>query len=99
MAPQFEFTAKNKKGDIIKDNLEATSKSALASQIRDRGYFITDIKEKKERKTVSEIFDLYKRVKIKDLAVFSQQFSAMIDAGISIVEALNIITKQTEHPK
>jgi len=99
MAPQFEFTAKNKKGEMIKDNLEAESKSVLASQIRDRGYFITEIKEKKKRKTVSEIFDSYKRVKIKDLAVFSQQFSAMINAGISIVEALNIITRQTEHPK
>lgn len=34
MAPQFEFTAKNKNGEMITDTLEAESKSALAAQVR-----------------------------------------------------------------
>lgn len=99
MAPQFEFTAKNKKGKTIKDTIETDSRSTLAAEVRDRGYFITDIKEKKGSRSIGEIINSYKRVKMKDLAIFSQQFAAMINAGISLVESLNIISRQNEYSK
>jgi len=40
---------------------------------------------------------MHKRVKLKDLSIFSQQFAAMINAGISLVDALNILQEQSNH--
>lgn len=99
MAPQFEYVAKNKKGETIKGNIEADNKSTIASQLREQGYYITDIKKKRESIDLNEFFKLEKKVNLKDLAIFSQQFSAMINAGISLVDALNILSKQTGHSK
>jgi type IV pilus assembly protein PilC len=97
MATQFEYTAKNKNGETVKGEIEADDKSTIASQLRSKGYYVTEIKEKKAARDVKEIFDIQKKVRLKDLAIFSQQFAAMIDAGISLVDSLNILAKQTEH--
>src|SRR6056297_3440114 len=97
MATQFEYTAKNKNGETVKGEIEAEDKSSIASQLRSQGYFVTEIKEKRAARDVKEVFNIRKKVKLKDLAIFSQQFAAMIDAGISLVDALFILAKQTEH--
>lgn len=97
MATQFEYTAKNKNGETVEGEIEAEDKSAIASQLRSQGFYVTEIKEKRTARDVKEIFNFKKKVKLKDLAIFSQQFAAMIDAGISLVDALFILAKQTEH--
>lgn len=99
MAPQFEYVAKNKKGETVKGTIEADNKSVIAGQLRSQGYFITDIKQKRASINIGQMFKMQKRVKLKDLAIFSQQFAAMIDAGISLVDALNILSDQTNHAK
>ena len=99
MAPEFNYVAKNKSGDEIKGNLEADNSSLVASQLKEKGYYVTSIKEKKARKSIDEYFKFHKRVKIDDLAVFSQQFSVMINAGISIVQAIGILRDQTENSR
>lgn len=97
MATQFEYTAKNKNGETVEGEIEAEDKSAIASQLRSQGFYVTEIKEKRAARDVKEIFNFKRKVKLKDLAIFSQQFAAMIDAGISLVDALFILAKQTEH--
>ncbi len=99
MAPVFHYIAKNKNGDELKGSIEAESSSMVASQLKEKGYYITSIKEKKRRKSVGEYLQFDKRIKISDLAVFSQQFSVMINAGISLVEALETLKRQTENKK
>ncbi|TDS31743.1 type II secretion system F family protein [Halanaerobium congolense] len=97
MAPEFEYTAKNKNGETVKGTIEAEDKSAIATQLRSQGFYVTEIKEKKASRDLKDVFNIKKKVKLKDLAIFSQQFAAMIDAGISLVDALFILAKQTEH--
>ncbi len=96
MAPMFNYVAKNREGEELKGSLEADNSSMVASQLKEKGYYVTSINEKKKRKSLGEYFKFRKRVKINDLAVFSQQFSVMINAGISLVEALGILRAQTE---
>lgn len=101
MAVEFQYQAKNKNGDSISGTLEAESKSVVVSQLRNKGYYITKIKKKRKSSDIDlgDLFKKYKKVKLKDLAIFSQQFAAMIDAGISLVDALNILVKQTDHSR
>ena len=99
MTPEFEYTAKNKSGDTIEGTIEADDSSRVVKQLKDRGYFVTSLEEKKKSKDISKYFSFKKRVSISDLAVFSQQFAVMINAGVSLVEALEIMNKQLEHPR
>lgn len=97
MAIEFQYKAKSKNGDQISGTLEAENKSVIARQLRDKGYYITEISEKRKALDVGEFIKMHRRVKLKDLSIFSQQFAAMIDAGISLVDALNILVDQTDH--
>jgi type IV pilus assembly protein PilC len=97
MALEYVYKAKSKNGDVISGTIEAENKSVIARQLRDKGYYITEISEKRKVLDVGEFLKMHKKVKLKDLAVFSQQFAAMIDAGISLVDSLNILVDQTEH--
>ncbi|PUU88409.1 type II secretion system F family protein [Halanaerobium congolense] len=97
MAIEYQYKAKNKEGDLISGTIEAENKSVIARQLRDKGYYITEISEKRKALDVGEFLKMHKKVKLKNLAVFSQQFAAMIDAGISLVDSLNILVDQTEH--
>ncbi|MCC3143721.1 type II secretion system F family protein [Halanaerobium sp. Z-7514] len=97
MANQFKYKAKNSSGDVIKGSIEAENKSVIARQLRDKGYYITEINQVRESIDIGEVLKLHKKVKLKDLSLFSQQFAAMIDAGISLVDALNILADQSDH--
>lgn len=97
MATEFVYEAKNKSGDKIKGSVEAENKSVIARQLRDKGYYITEINEKRSSIDIGELLKMHKKVKLKDLSIFSQQFAAMINAGISLVDALNILQDQTNH--
>ncbi|MCG8515776.1 MAG: type II secretion system F family protein [Halanaerobiales bacterium] len=99
MSPLFDYEARNKNGVKTSGILEADDPTQLAKQLRAKGFYVTAVHKKKEKKGLAERFSFSRGIKTDDLAVFSQQFSAMIDAGISLVEALNILQEQTDHPK
>ncbi len=46
-----------------------------------------------------ELHIMPQRVKLRDLAIFSRQFATMIDSGLSLLRALNILAEQSENPK
>jgi type IV pilus assembly protein PilC len=71
----------------------------LASNLRKKGYYILNIKRKGKGFSLSGINLFEKKVKLNDLAIFARQFSAMINSGISIIDALDILRDQIDHPK
>ncbi|MCF8002361.1 MAG: type II secretion system F family protein [Halanaerobiales bacterium] len=99
MAPMFEYEVKTQNGEKIDGTLEAENESMLASNLRKKGYYILNIKRKREGFDLSNISLFEKKVKLNDLAVFARQFSAMINSGISIIDALDILRDQIDHPK
>ncbi len=99
MAPVFEYEVKTQSGEKINGTLEAENESMLASNLRKKGYYILNIKRKREGFDLSSISLFEKKVKLNDLAVFARQFSAMINSGISIIDALDILRDQIDHPK
>ncbi|MEC9488792.1 MAG: type II secretion system F family protein [Halanaerobium sp.] len=101
MSPVYNYIAKSKTGDEIKDQVETEDFTQVARQLRQRGYFVVSIEKTEKSKwdlnnfAVGKMFN--KRVKISDLAIFSRQFAVLIDAGIPLVDALEIVGEQTEH--
>ncbi|MDZ7672737.1 MAG: type II secretion system F family protein [Halanaerobiales bacterium] len=99
MAPVFEYEVKSQNGQKIEGTLEAENESMLASNLRKKGYYILNIKRKRKSFNLASINIFEKKVKLNDLAVFARQFSAMINSGISIIDALDILRDQIDHPK
>ena len=98
MASTFTYKVKDKQAKVLSGSLEAESQSAVAQKLRSMGYTIISIAEKTEAPTVEELFQrfqMFQRVKAKDLAVFSRQFATMINAGLPITRCLSILAEQT----
>ncbi|HLV09656.1 MAG TPA: type II secretion system F family protein, partial [Halanaerobiales bacterium] len=99
MAPVFEYQARSKSGKKVNGTISADEPSLVASQLKEQGYYVTSVDQKVEKKDVGEYFSFLNRVTINDLAVFSQQFSVLINAGISLVDAIELLNDQTNNKK
>ena len=97
----FDYKARDKNGEIIGGSLEAASEDALIGKLKDQGLLVLDIKKYKEEKAKStgRSFSIFNRIKTKDLAVFTRQFATLISSGMSLIESLVVLERQTSNPK
>ncbi|MCD4744316.1 MAG: type II secretion system F family protein [Desulfobacteraceae bacterium] len=97
MPEVFLWTGKNPKGRKIKGEVEAESADQVRVGLQRRK--ITPIRVKKKPKDIFEnITFLQPPVKENDVIVFSRQFSTMIDAGLPLLQCLEILHAQQENP-
>ena len=96
-ATTFTYRVRDRAGQVITGQLEADSASAVATKLKGMGYAPVSIEESSSgmRREI-KLPGRTKRVKLKDLAIFSRQFATMINSGLSLLRALNILTEQTE---
>src|ERR1700682_4862981 len=73
--------------------IEAQDRTAAVGELRKRAILVTKINEKSGGKTASKSGG---KVKDKEMAIFTRQFSTMIDAGLPLVQCLNILSEQSE---
>lgn len=90
----FSYTVRNKEGKILKGVLEAESKEKAVEYFHKEECIILSLKETKRKIKVSK----KGKVKVDDLVVFSRQFTTLIESGIPVVEALDILKDQIEKP-
>lgn len=98
MAKTFVYKAKDRTGQMIEGTLVTDNQMAVATFVRNKGYFITQIKEQRAEFSL-EALDSLRPVKTKDLAVFCRLFATMMDAGLSMVACLNILIDQLDNPR
>ena len=92
----FTWTAKSRSGDKKSGELEAANADAVALHIKNMG--MTPGKVKEKPKDISELLPfLAPKVTIKDLVVFTRQFAVMIDAGLPLVQCLQILRDQQDN--
>jgi len=96
MATVFQWAGKNRMGVIESGEMAAGTKDEVIAQLRKRNIVPTSIKEKGKKKGFSLKGG---RVKDKDVVVFTRQFSTMIDAGLPLVQALDILASQVGNKK
>src|SRR5215471_6316439 len=100
MADTFTYKVRDKQGKLVEGSLEADNAQLVVSKLREMGYVPVDIKHQAAKGSLSKelsIPGLSNRVKLKDVAVFSRQFATMINSGLSLLRALNILADQTEN--
>jgi type IV pilus assembly protein PilC len=94
--PVFTFSGKTASGEKIQGERVAPTKDGLAAQLRKERITPGSIREK-GKEFVMPTFGSGK-VKVKDVAVFFRQFSVMIDAGLPLVQCLEILGANQENP-
>lgn len=98
MAVVFQWSGKSVKGTIESGELTANTKDEVIAQLRKKNITPTIISEKKvEKKLFGGLKFGGGKVKDKDIVVFTRQFSTMIDAGLPLVQALDILSTQVEN--
>ena len=95
--PVYQYTVRDATGSMRTGTSEAENQDILKRRLQEQGFQVTDLKQtgKSSRKNTTG----YGRVKLKDLSIFCRQFSTMIDAGVSLVRALDVLAEQTQNPK
>jgi type IV pilus assembly protein PilC len=93
----YTYRVLDKQGEIIQDKLEGSGEMAVATELRQQGLLVIDVKEQSVGQR--DILEPFKRIKLSDLVVFSRQLAAMVNAGLSIVRALYVLSEQTENRK
>ncbi|MCU0666767.1 MAG: type II secretion system F family protein [Candidatus Omnitrophica bacterium] len=91
----FNYIAKGKSGQTIKGIVEAKSETEASEILHKQELFVIAIEQSKVAVSVRKKTG---KVGIDDIVIFSRQLATMIDAGIPLVQSLNILAEQIEQP-
>src|SRR3989440_6121180 len=94
--PVFTFSGKTASGEKVQGERVASTKDGLASQLRKERITPGSIREKGKEFSLPTFGS--GKVKVKEVAVFFRQFSVMIDAGLPLVQCLEILAANQENP-
>jgi len=92
----WKWTGKNKSGEVRSGEMEAGDASAVEARLRQMG--LEPTKVRKKPKELHLAIPGFGGVQLKDVLIFTRQFSVMIDAGLPLVQALEIIGTQADNP-
>ncbi|MDD5135863.1 MAG: type II secretion system F family protein [Candidatus Omnitrophica bacterium] len=94
----FKYAAKNKDGKNITGILDAADRTAAISTLRKQELIIVSLDAAKpESRFTLPFANRKKKIKIDDLVIFSRQLATMVDAGIPLVSALDILGEQIDN--
>jgi len=94
--PTFVFKGRNRLNEIVVGERVADNREALRAILRKEQVTLTSVKEKGREIGIPKIGGR-KKVKSKDLSIFTRQFSVMIDAGLPLVQCLEILAQQQDN--
>ncbi len=91
----YAWEGRTRAGEIVKGDLEAPNEATVIQKLRAQQILVLNIKERTRGFTLPITIPFLKeKVKEKDLVVFTRQFGTMIDAGLPLVQCLDILASQ-----
>jgi len=93
--PIYKWEGKTLKGLVKKGEMEAPNENAIRVHLRQQNIIPTKIASKD--KAISIPLPFKKKVKQRLVAIFTRQLATMIDAGLPLVQSLEILSSQQEH--
>jgi type IV pilus assembly protein PilC len=95
MADTFQYKVRDRTGNVTTGSLVADSEALVLARLREQGFTPLDVQRKK--RGIGQIEFGGKKVKLKQVAIFSRQFATMVNSGLPILRALAILAEQTEN--
>jgi type IV pilus assembly protein PilC len=87
----FTYTARALNGELKSASIEAANRDDVIAQLKRQRMTVVKLEEAKKAKRAG-------KVGMRDMVIFTRQFSTMINAGLPLVQALDILAKQSENP-
>ncbi len=104
--PKFKYKAYAESGTIVEDTAEAPTLNDLIVRLRENNYILINAeeigegaKEKSEKKTGLGSISLGGNVSDRDISLFCRQLGVLINAGVGIIEALEVVADQMPNKK
>ena len=95
---KFAWEGKTRSGQVQKGEMDAPNQAAVTATLRRQGIMPGKIKERGKGLDVEiKIPGFEPKVSTKDLVVFTRQFATMIDAGLPLVQCLDILGRQQDN--
>ena len=93
--PVYTYKARTVGGETQSGEMTASTEADVVGLLRRRRLVVTQVKEKPKDIKLS----FGRGIKTKDLVVFTRQFATMINAGLPLVQSLDILATQQTKPK
>ena len=94
--PTYVFKGQNRMNEVVSGERVADNRESLRQALRREQITLMSVKEKGREIGIPKLAGK-KKVKSKDLAIFTRQFSVMIDAGLPLVQCLDILSQQQQN--
>jgi type IV pilus assembly protein PilC len=92
----YAFRAVDVAGVPSRGEVDADTKGQVSEQLRERGLIVLDVSEKNEAMKLEKVFDRFRSIPMRDLAVFSRQFATLVASGMPMLRSLYTLEDQTE---
>ena len=87
---KFKYKAMKNDGTITTGDYEANSRDDVMEMITSNGYYPLKVEEVIESATIN----IHKKIKVKEISIFCRQMYTMLDAGVPLINALNLMSTQ-----
>jgi type IV pilus assembly protein PilC len=88
--PTFAYTARTLNGELKTATMDAANRDEVVAQLRRQKLIVVKVDEEQKKKRPG-------LVKTRDIVIFTRQFATMINSGLPLVQALDILSKQSEN--
>ncbi len=101
----YVVRARDSKGNPVKRKISAGSPAEARSSLREQGLFVQELTQDRSFFETLNTLDLKQiqnsmaTVTVKDKAIFSRQFAALVNAGVALVRGLGVLADQCPNPK
>jgi len=93
----FAYTGRNRQGVIKKGEVSAKTRDEAIEQLRKQNIIVMNVDERADKEGGGWKFEIGGGVTDKDLVIFTRQFATMINAGLPLIQALEILATQSEN--
>jgi len=92
----YNYRVRNNQGAIESGSMEAESEDAVLSKLKNMGFLVIELTKssKAGKKNLSINLNFFSKIKNKDIAIFTRQFSTLILSGLSLIESLTVLGEQ-----
>ncbi|MEW5803399.1 MAG: type II secretion system F family protein [bacterium] len=95
--PIFQYKGKSMQGKPVSGEIEAENEKQAAKDLRKQAVIVTSLQKKGKSASIKLPGVGKKKVSTRDIVILTRQLSTMIDAGLPLVQALEILCAQTEN--
>jgi type IV pilus assembly protein PilC len=98
--PAFIYRARDAEGQLIRGRADADTAHDVVARLRSQGLLVLEIERDRDLQVMLQRPSIFSRkIGGRELALFARQFATMVNAGLPVVTALKVLSRQAGHPR